>query len=156
MKRLKKSPCTIKLNQMKVKQVNNTFCNREENICCSCTGIHSEAGCCSKLCKLHHLYSYFFPSTSAQILRSHLVPLYKGCLTLYTSLLLLLFFPLHADNVYWQVLQVQNSNKSRCWEGKWGYGSLPPCEDLVTKRVGWKHFIVAILGQASPREQAPR
>lgn len=116
---------------MKVEQVNNTFCNREENICSSCKGTYSEAGCCSKLCKWHHLYDSFFPSTSTHILRSHLVPLYKGCLTSYTRLLLLLFLPLHVDKVYQLVLRVQNSNTSRCWEGQWGYGSPPPCEDLV-------------------------
>lgn len=141
---------------MKVEQVNNTFCNREENICCSRKGTHSEAGCCSKLCKLHHLYDSFFPSTSAHILRSHPVPLYKGCLTSYSRLLLLLFLPIHLDKVYWQVLRVQNSNISRCWEGQWGYGSPLPCEALVTGPMEWKHFIVAILGQASPGEHAPR
>ena len=37
-----------------------------------------------------------------------------------------------------------------------GHDSPPPCEDPVTRPMGWKHLTVAALGPASPGGQAPR
>lgn len=49
--RLNVSPCTIKLNQMKFKQVKNTFHNTEENVGSLREGTFSVAGWCPGFCK---------------------------------------------------------------------------------------------------------
>lgn len=59
------------------------------------------------------------------------------------------------DNFYWQVLRVQNGDKSRGMGKEVGHGSLPPSEDPVTRPVGWEHLTVATL-EPPFEEQAPR
>ena len=43
------------------------------------------------------------------------------------------------DNLYWQVLRLQNSNKSREMGRNVGCGSPSPCEDPITRPVEWAH-----------------
>ena len=70
--------------------------------------------------------------------------------------LALFFFFFSVDNLYWQVLKVQNSYKSRGMGREVGHTSPFPREDPVTRPGGWDHLTVATLDPAPSREQAPR